>query len=102
MEAFNFFEAIQEKQLDSYSAYVLIPSHAWLVWEVLWWAPYTVSSVTCMSGWIVIAEAVEKVFLNVWGRESGSASFFMEEALEVWMSFFSILVSNLNEWGFPG
>lgn len=60
MEDFNFFEAIQEKQLDFYSAYVLIPSHAWLVWEVLWWASYMVSSVTFMSGCMIISEAAEE------------------------------------------
>lgn len=57
MEGFNFAEAIQEKQLDFYSAYVLIPPHAWLVWEVLWWAPDGVSFVTCVSVWMLITEA---------------------------------------------
>lgn len=101
MEDFNYFEAIQEKQLDFYSAYILIPSHAWLVWEVLWRAPYMVSSVTCMSGWMIITEAAEESVPVCLGQRT-SASFFMEEVLEVWMSFFSILVSKPKKWGFPG
>lgn len=101
MEDFNFFEGIQEKQLDFYSAYVLIPTHAWLVWEVLWWAPYMVSSVTCMSGWMIIAEAAEEGVPECLGQRKWLSFFFMEEALEVWMSFFSILVSNPEGWSLP-
>lgn len=102
MEDFNFFEAIQEKQLDFYSAYVLIPSHAWLVWEVLWWACSMVSSVTCMSGWMMITEAAEESVSERLGQRKRLSFIFMEEDLEVWMSFFSMLVSNPKEWGIPG
>lgn len=72
MEGFNFTETIQEKQLDFYSAYVPIPPHAWLVWEVLWWAPNMVSSVTCVSS---SQRLQNEACLNIWGRESGSAAF---------------------------
>lgn len=59
MEGFDFTEAVQEEQLDFFSAYILSPAHAWLVWEVLGWVPDVVCLATCVSGWMLIPEAAE-------------------------------------------
>lgn len=55
-----------------------------------------------MSGWMMITEAAEESVSERLGQRKWLSFIFMEEDLEVWMSFFSMLVSNPKEWGIPG